>query len=130
MTSESTSRTTPLLRQLGLVSATALVVSNMIGTGIFTTTGFMVGDLGSARLVLMVYGLEVWNRGTWLQRYMLHRTDSVVAISAFTMKKLREWAVIAGPSVSSPQCSRPARRLRPVLPQHRIERPRDFPTSS
>jgi APA family basic amino acid/polyamine antiporter len=44
-----------LLRQLGLVSATALVVSNMIGTGIFTTTGFMVGDLGDARIVLLVW---------------------------------------------------------------------------
>jgi hypothetical protein len=29
-----------LLRQLGFVSATALVVSNMVGMGIFTTTGF------------------------------------------------------------------------------------------
>src|SRR3954470_14241091 len=44
-----------LLRQLGLVSATALVVSNMIGTGIFTTTGFMIGDLGDARIVLLVW---------------------------------------------------------------------------
>jgi APA family basic amino acid/polyamine antiporter len=44
-----------LLRQLGLVSATALVVSNMIGTGIFTTTGFMVGDLGDPRIVLLVW---------------------------------------------------------------------------
>src|SRR6266700_5125361 len=44
-----------LLRQLGLVSATALVVSNMIGTGIFTTTGFMIGDLGDARTVLLVW---------------------------------------------------------------------------
>jgi len=48
-------RSSPLLRQLGLVSATALVVSNMIGTGIFTTTGFMVGDLGDARIVLAVW---------------------------------------------------------------------------
>jgi APA family basic amino acid/polyamine antiporter len=48
-------RDSALLRQLGLVSATALVVSNMIGTGIFTTTGFMVGDLGDARLVLGVW---------------------------------------------------------------------------
>jgi APA family basic amino acid/polyamine antiporter len=48
-------RSTTLLRQLGLMSATALVVSNMIGTGIFTTTGFMVGDLGDARLVLGVW---------------------------------------------------------------------------
>ena len=35
-----------LLRQLGFVSATALVISNMVGTGIFATTGFMAGDLG------------------------------------------------------------------------------------
>lgn len=43
---------TGLLRQLGFFSATALVVSNMIGTGIFTSTGFMAGDLGDARLIL------------------------------------------------------------------------------
>jgi len=41
-----------LLPQLGIVSATALVVSNMIGTGIFTTTGFLAGQLGTPRLVL------------------------------------------------------------------------------
>jgi len=44
-----------LLRQLGLVSATALVVSNMVGTGIFATTGFMAGDLGSAPLILAAW---------------------------------------------------------------------------
>jgi APA family basic amino acid/polyamine antiporter len=44
-----------LLRQLGVVSATALVVSNMIGTGIFTTTGFLAGDLGSPPLVLWIW---------------------------------------------------------------------------
>jgi glycosyltransferase involved in cell wall biosynthesis len=47
-------------------------------------------------LVLMVYGVEVWSTGSWLKRYMLHRLDGVVAISAFTVKRLREWAVIAG----------------------------------
>lgn len=45
----------PLLRQLGVVSATALVVSNMIGTGIFTTTGFLAGDLGTAPRVLAIW---------------------------------------------------------------------------
>src|SRR5437016_11959056 len=44
-----------LLRQLGFISATALVVSNMVGTGIFATTGFMAGDLGSAKLILLVW---------------------------------------------------------------------------
>jgi APA family basic amino acid/polyamine antiporter len=47
----------PLLRQLGITSAVALVVSNMIGTGIFTTTGFLAGDLGSAWAVLLIYAV-------------------------------------------------------------------------
>jgi APA family basic amino acid/polyamine antiporter len=44
-----------LLRQLGLVSATALVVSNMVGTGIFTGTGFLAKDLGSPNLILLIW---------------------------------------------------------------------------
>jgi basic amino acid/polyamine antiporter, APA family len=38
-----------------LVSAIALVVSNMVGTGIFTTTGFLAADLGSPALVLSIW---------------------------------------------------------------------------
>src|SRR5271169_1027552 len=41
-----------LIRQLGFFSATALVISNMVGMGIFTTTGYMAADLGSAGLIL------------------------------------------------------------------------------
>jgi APA family basic amino acid/polyamine antiporter len=41
-----------LLRQIGFFSATALVISNMVGVGIFGTTGFMAGDLGSPRLII------------------------------------------------------------------------------
>jgi APA family basic amino acid/polyamine antiporter len=44
-----------LVRQLGIVSATAIVISNMVGTGIFTTTGFLAGDLGDPRLVLGIW---------------------------------------------------------------------------
>ncbi|GIU76684.1 MAG: amino acid permease [Bryobacteraceae bacterium] len=44
-----------LLRRLGLFSATALVISNMVGTGIFTTTGFLAGDLGKPWLVLGIW---------------------------------------------------------------------------
>ncbi len=44
-----------LLRQLGVYSATALVVSYMIGTGIFTTSGFLAADLGSPSLVLWIW---------------------------------------------------------------------------
>lgn len=50
-------RTTSLLRQLGIGSATALVISNMIGTGILTTSGFLAGQLGSAQLVLLIWGV-------------------------------------------------------------------------
>lgn len=44
-----------LLRQLGVGSATALVISNMIGTGIFGTTGYLAGQLGSAKLILWIW---------------------------------------------------------------------------
>jgi basic amino acid/polyamine antiporter, APA family len=43
----------PLLRRLGLLSATSLVVSNMIGTGIFITAGFLAGDLGRPSIILL-----------------------------------------------------------------------------
>ena len=54
-TSTQIAQPSSLLRQIGFVSATALVVSNMVGTGIFATTGFMAGDLGSAHLILLVW---------------------------------------------------------------------------
>ena len=50
--------TTPeagLERRLGTLGATALVVSNMIGVGIFTTTGFLAGDLGQPKLVIGIW---------------------------------------------------------------------------
>jgi len=56
MTAQMTAQKSPsLLRQLGVGSATALVVSNMIGTGIFTATGFLAGDLGSASLIMLIW---------------------------------------------------------------------------
>jgi APA family basic amino acid/polyamine antiporter len=42
-------------RQLGLASATALVVANMIGTGVFTTSGFLLADLRSPWIVLAAW---------------------------------------------------------------------------
>ena len=51
----SSSGTSTLARQLGIVSATALVVSNMIGTGIFAFTGYLAGDLGSPSLILLTW---------------------------------------------------------------------------
>ncbi len=51
----STEKPVVLLRQLGIVSATALVISNMIGTGIFTTSGFLAADLGDPKLILLIW---------------------------------------------------------------------------
>ena len=51
----STEKPVVLLRQLGVVSATALVISNMIGTGIFTTSGFLAADLGDPKLILLIW---------------------------------------------------------------------------
>ena len=57
LTSSATAKAEPpgLLRQIGMFSATALVISNMAGSGIFATTGFMAGDLGSASLILSAW---------------------------------------------------------------------------
>ena len=44
-----------LQRQIGLWSATSLIVANMIGTGIFTTSGFIMQDLGSPGLLLAAW---------------------------------------------------------------------------
>jgi APA family basic amino acid/polyamine antiporter len=42
-------------RSLGLFSATALVVASMIGTGVFTTSGFLLADLKTQVNVLWVW---------------------------------------------------------------------------
>ena len=52
VTSTKVAQEPGLVRQLGFFSATALVISNMVGTGIFATTGFMAGDLGTSGLIL------------------------------------------------------------------------------
>ena len=52
-----TPRTTTLLRQLGIGSASALVISNMIGAGIWTTSGLLAGQLGSAPSILLIWAV-------------------------------------------------------------------------
>ena len=44
-------------RQLGLFSATLLIVASMIGTGVFTTSGFLLADLHSRWLVLAAWAV-------------------------------------------------------------------------
>ncbi|WP_428268125.1 APC family permease [Haliangium sp.] len=40
------------VRRLGLIAATAIVVANMIGTGVFTSTGFMVPNLQAEPILI------------------------------------------------------------------------------
>ena len=44
-----------LRREVGGGTATLLVVANMVGTGIFTTTGFIMEELGSASALLLCW---------------------------------------------------------------------------
>ena len=42
-------------RHLSLRSATFLVIANMVGVGVFTTSGFALQDLGSRWLVMLAW---------------------------------------------------------------------------
>ena len=44
-----------LLSHIGFRSATALVVANVIGAGVFTTTGFQAADLGNPTIILLLW---------------------------------------------------------------------------
>lgn len=44
-----------LARRIGLTSATVLVVANMVGTGIFTTSGLVLAELGSPAALLLCW---------------------------------------------------------------------------
>ena len=51
-------------RQLGLASVLSLVVASMIGSGVFTTSGFLLADLRTPGRVLAAWlcGLYGWIR--------------------------------------------------------------------
>ena len=49
--------TTPVLRRLGLWSASAIVVANMIGTGVFSTLSYQVHALPDERAILLLWVL-------------------------------------------------------------------------
>jgi basic amino acid/polyamine antiporter, APA family len=44
-----------LKREIGFFTATILVIANMIGTGIFTTSGFIIQELGSPQTMLLCW---------------------------------------------------------------------------
>jgi APA family basic amino acid/polyamine antiporter len=52
--------TNRLPRQLGLGTATSVVVANMIGTGIFTTTGLLLPHVEAGWMVLLAWVLGGW----------------------------------------------------------------------
>jgi APA family basic amino acid/polyamine antiporter len=52
---KSAPNTNDLRRELGLFSATILVIANMVGTGIFTTSGFILEELSSPRALLLCW---------------------------------------------------------------------------
>jgi amino acid transporter len=43
------------MRTLGLFSLVCLIIANMVGAGVFTTSGFALGDLGSANRVVAAW---------------------------------------------------------------------------
>lgn len=45
------------IRSLGLVTATAVLISNMVGTGVFTSLGFQVLDIGSGFALLTLWAV-------------------------------------------------------------------------
>src|SRR3972149_7419871 len=73
---EDTQRVAP--GRVGAFTAVCLLVSNAVGSGIFTTTGFLARDLGDARLVLGLWvvggllalagALSYSEPGAWLPR--------------------------------------------------------------
>ena len=44
-----------LKREIGFFSATILVIANMVGTGIFTTSGFIIQELGNPQTMLFCW---------------------------------------------------------------------------
>ena len=44
-----------LKREIGFFSATILVIANMVGTGIFTTSGFIMEELGNPQAMLLCW---------------------------------------------------------------------------
>ena len=46
-----------LVRQVTAFTAACLLISNMIGTGIFGTTGFMARDIGNPPLILLLWAI-------------------------------------------------------------------------
>ncbi len=55
MALESKAKDQGLIRGIGFKSATALVIANIIGAGIFTSTGFQAGSLGHPGFIFLLW---------------------------------------------------------------------------
>lgn len=55
MTSVPNTSTPSLERRLGLFSITNIVIANMIGAGIFTTSGLLMGDLDNPTVMILLW---------------------------------------------------------------------------
>jgi APA family basic amino acid/polyamine antiporter len=55
--SETPADQSPLSTRIGVTTGTSLIIANMIGVGVFTTTGFMVGAIKSPVAVLISWFL-------------------------------------------------------------------------
>ena len=55
----------------------------------------LVQKITGGRLVLCVYGIDVWQpHSSWIVRKLLTRVDAIASISQLTLSKLNEWAPI------------------------------------
>jgi len=52
---KTVSASNTLKREIGLLSAVVVVIANMVGSGIFTTSGFIVAELGSTHALLLCW---------------------------------------------------------------------------
>ena len=82
-----------LRRPVGWGSAAALVVASMIGTGVFTTSGFLLTDLGSPWAVLAVWvaggilaTIAVWTSDPHPGKGSYPRSRRIVAMPARSLR--------------------------------------------
>src|SRR5438270_271816 len=74
-------------RPLGAAHGAALVVAGMIGTGVFTTTGVLLGSLHSPLLVLAVWvvaGAVAFGHGDWANLSWTSDEPATAALAART----------------------------------------------
>lgn len=50
--------------------------------------------LSGARVILLTYGIEVWEPKSWVVRKLIGRTHALVSISNLTMERMRRWALL------------------------------------